>query len=72
MTKKNKSKAFEKGIKEMDIVNECLPPSSSEKDDPVLLIGTDDEDRGDEKCLFCSKTYKNDKGSEQWIRCISC
>lgn len=45
---------------------------TSDEDDDISFISTDNEDSADEECLYCLQLYKQDEYTEQWIRCVKC
>lgn len=48
--------------------------SSDESDleECVLAETSDEGDSDSDECIYCTQSYRLDKGGEKWMRCISC
>lgn len=62
----------QKVIKMRKPIRKHSTSSTSEDDQMIPYVDTDDEDSNDEECLFCKEPFKNDYQGEQWIRCMRC
>lgn len=46
--------------------------SSEDVDDPEMSSGDEGSDDNDATCIYCKKSFSEDKKGEKWVRCTKC